>query len=63
MSHVSLLEIIHFSKEKFIELRFDVGSPTSNSHELAKINTMIHQTEDAQIQSPNVKPFNFVVMN
>ena len=41
----------------------DVGLTTSNSHELTKINTMIHHREDARIQGPNVKSFNFVVMN
>ena len=41
----------------------DVGSPTSSSHELIGINTMIHHMEDAQIQGSNVKSFNFVIMN
>ena len=41
----------------------DVGSPTSSSHELTWINTMIHHMEDAQIQGSNVKSFNFVIMN
>ncbi len=48
-----------FSKEGEDE----VGLTTSNSHELTKINTMIHHREDARIQGPNVKSFNFVVMN
>ncbi|CAO2830890.1 unnamed protein product [Amaranthus hypochondriacus] len=41
----------------------DVGSPTSTSHEQAKINIMIHQMEDAQIQGPIVKSFNFIITN
>ena len=41
----------------------DVRSPTSCSHELTRINIMIHHMEDAQIQCPNVKSLNFVVIN
>jgi hypothetical protein len=40
----------------------DVGSPTSN--ELAKINIIIQQMEEAQVvQGPKVKSFNFIVIN
>ena len=41
----------------------DVISSTSSSHEQAKMNIMIHQMEDAQIQGPIVKSFNFIITN